>query len=118
MRARHGRKRGRAGTERATAERRKGRNYDGRMEGKARGGDARIISDSGREERRSEDSRKCKEGRRKDKQTWKTRRKHRDGTNNGGEETGKEIRSEGGKDAAEESKGSASRKKGGKDEGK
>ena len=69
MTGRHGRKRGRAGTERTTAERRKGRQYDGRREGeqrrkatgaqkerregrrkgKARGGDARRMSDSERE---------------------------------------------------------------------
>lgn len=60
-----------------------------------------------RKERRPEDNRKCKEGRRKGNQTWHKRRKGKDGTNNGGKETGNERWSEGGREAAEESKGSA-----------
>ena len=44
---------------------------------------------------------------RKDKQTKKKGKNGKDGTNNGGKETGKVRRSEGGREAAEESKGSA-----------
>ena len=76
--------------------------------GNARGGDARIMSDSERE--RSEGRRTTVSARKDGARTSRhgaKRRKDNDGTNNGGKETGKERRSEGGREAGEESKGSA-----------